>query len=272
LTNNIQYEALTPNASTLIPSKSNISTRIRTTTSTSIDGSEISFQDVGYEDITLTGTTYLNSPRLVCSDTNESRFITNTPGNKSLTFEMLLTSSDDRISPVVDTIGTSIILTSNLINSPISTSYADDDAVRALTGDPHSCVYISKPVNLKIPANSLKVLLNASRNDTNDIRVFYQIFRDGSNESLFELFPGYSNYQVDGVGIKRIVDPSRNDGTSDVFVQQSSDRTFKDYEYSVDNLPDFYAFAIKIVMAGTNQATPPLIKDLRAIATVKPQL
>lgn len=272
LTNNIQYEAITPNVLTLIPSKSNISTKIRTTTSTSIDGTEISFQDVGYEDITLTGTTYFDSPRLICSDVNESRFITNTPGNKSLTFEMLLTSSDDRISPVIDTIGTSVILTSNLINNPISTNYADDDSIRSLSGDPHSCVYISKPVNLKIPANSLKVLLNASRTDNNDIRVFYQIFRDGSNDSLFELFPGYSNYQIDGLGIKRIIDPSRNDGTSDVFVQQSSDRSFKDYEYSVDNLPDFYAFAIKIVMSGTNQATPPLIKDLRAIATVKPQL
>ena len=69
-----------------------------------------------------------------------------------------------------------------------------------------------------------------------------------------------------------MIDPSRNDGSSDSFVPQTSDRSFREYEYSVDDLPDFTGFVIKIVMAGTNQATPPLIKDLRAIATVKPRL
>ena len=86
------------------------------------------------------------------------------------------------------------------------------------------------------------------------------------------MFPGSSNYQVDGVGIKRVVDPSLNDGSADTFVRQTSDSSFRDYEYSVDDLPDFNSFAIKFVMAGSNQATPPLIRQLRAIATIKPRI
>ena len=42
---------------------------------------------------------------------------------------------------------------------------------------------------------------------------------------------------------------------------------FRDYEFSVNNLPPFVKFQIKIDMVGTNQAQPPFIKDLRSIAT-----
>ena len=225
----------------------------------------------------LLHTTYFTEPKLICSDVNEERFITESPGNRSLTMEFLMTSSDSRVSPVIDTICTSVITTSNLINNPVgiqtASLYADDDTVRSLYFDNHNAIYISKPVRLKLPANSLKVLLTASRNDSNDIRVLYRIFRDDAPDSSqnYELFPGYSNYRTDGFGIKRVIDSSKNDGSADSMVKETSDRSFKDYEYSIDDLPSFNAFSIKIVMAGTNQATPPLISDLRAIATIKPE-
>lgn len=189
-----------------------------------------------------------------------------------------MNSTDNTVSPVIDLAKVSAILTTNLINNPVgiqtASLYADDDRVRSLYNDPHAAIYISKPIRLKLAANSLKVLLSASRNNTNDVRVLYQLFRDDAPEASqnFELFPGYSNYQVDGIGIKRVKDESKNDGSADFYVAQTSDRSFKDYEYSVDNLPPFNGFAIKIVMAGRNQATPPIISQLRAIATIKPEV
>jgi hypothetical protein len=278
LTNNIQFEAITPNMSYILPSKTNMDCRVRTFSGTSVSGNEKSFIDKGFENIPLTGTTYFDSPRIICSDVNENRFITETPGNKSFTMEFLMRSEDSRLSPVIDTIRVNSILTSNLINSPNgineNSNYSDDDSVRSILNDKHSVIYISKPVRLKIPANSIKVLLSASRNYTNDIRVLYQLFRDDTPElsQNYELFPGYSNYRVDGQGIKRVVNPSLNDGSADFFVNQTSDTSFRDYEYSVDDLPDFNGFCIKIVMAGVNQATPPLIRQLRAIATIKPAI
>jgi hypothetical protein len=277
ITNNIQYESITPNIANITPAKTNLTARIRTFTGTSIGGNEKSFIDRGFESISLADTTYFTEPKLICSDVNEERFITESPGNRSLTMEFLMTSSDSRVSPVIDTICTSVITTSNLINNPVgiqtASLYADDDTVRSLYFDNHNAIYISKPVRLKLPANSLKVLLTASRNDSNDIRVLYRIFRDDAPDSSqnYELFPGYSNYRTDGFGIKRVIDSSKNDGSADSMVKETSDRSFKDYEYSIDDLPSFNAFSIKIVMAGTNQATPPLISDLRAIATIKPE-
>jgi hypothetical protein len=278
LTNNIQFEAITPNISYIIPGKTNLGCRVRTFSGTSVNGDEKSFTDDGFRSLSLSGINYFDSPRLICSDINEQKFITESPGNKSFTMEFLMTTDDSRVSPVIDTIKVNAILTSNLINSPQGinedSDYANDDTVRSLYNDKHSVIYVSKPVRLKIPANSIKVLLSASRNDTNDVRVLYQLFRDDAPQASenYELFPGSSNYQVDGQGIKRVIDPSLNDGSSDTFVRQTSDSSFRDYEYSVDDLPDFNAFAIKIVMAGTNQATPPLIRQLRAIATIKPRI
>ena len=278
ISNNIQYESIDPNIANIIPAKTNIVSRIRTFTGTSIGGNEKSFVDRGFESIPLDTQTYFNEPKLICSRINEERFITESPGNRSLTIELLMTTSDSRVSPVIDTISAAVTLSSNLINNPNGignqSTYATDTGVRSRNNDDHATIYISKVTKLKIPANSLKVILSASRNNLNDVRVLYQIFREDESNTIpsFELFPGYSNYQVDGVGIKRVIDSSKNDGSSDSFVEENSDRVFKDYEYSVDDLPDFTAFAIKIVMASSNQATPPLIRDLRTIATVKPKI
>lgn len=278
LTNNIQFEAITPNIAYMLPGKTDMGCRVRTVTGTSINGNEDSFVDEGFTSIPLDGTTYFRNPKLICSDVNESVFITETPGNKSFTMEFVMKTTDSRVSPVIDLINVGAILTSNLINSPSGinddSTYADNDFVRSLDEDKHEAIYISKPVRLTIPANSIKVLLSASHTNNNDIRVLYRIFRDDSSGSSnnYELFPGYNNYQVDGQGIKRVIDASRNDGSSDTKVVFSSDRSFYDYEYSVDDLPDFNMFSIKIVMASNNQAIPPLIKQLRAIATKKPDV
>jgi len=280
ITNNIQFEEITPNVAHIIPAKTNITAKIRTFTGTSIGSDSVtqpSFVDDGFEDIPLSETSYFSHPKLICSDVNESRRIKNSPGNRSLTMQFFMTSNDSRVSPVIDTIKVSAIVSSNIINDPVgiltASNYAYDDNTRSLYDDKHSTIYLSKPVRLAVPANSLKVLLSASRNDTNDIRVLYQLFRDDSPDlsSNYEFFPGYSNYQTNGVGIKEVIDKSLNDGSADFFTQQTSNRSFRDYEYSVDELPDFNGFVIKIVMAGKNQATPPIVSELRAIATVKPK-
>ena len=69
------------------------------------------------------------------------------------------------------------------------------------------------------------------------------------------------------------INPSLNDGTSDAFVPKTDvlssleePSLFKDYEFTVDNLPPFRYFSIKLVGSSTNQAYPPKLKDLRVIA------
>jgi len=279
LSNNIQYESIVPNIANILPGKTSLKSRIRTFSGTSISGSEKSFVDNGFQNLNLNEINYLGAPCLICSQENESRFITESPGNRSLSIEVDLNTTDSRVSPVIDTVQTSVVLTSNLINSPTggvneTANYKDNTLVRSINDDDHACIYLSKPVRLKIPANSIKVLLKASHMRDNDIRVLYQLYRDDAPESAmnYELFPGFSNYRIDGDGIKRVIDTRESDGTNDSKVIFGDDPTFKDYEYSVDDLPEFNAFAIKIVMASQNQALVPQVKDLRAIATIKPKL
>lgn len=278
LTNNIQFEQLTPNIAHIIPGQTSIDTRVRTFTGTSISGNEDSFVDSGYRPIGLQQGIDFDRPMLICSDVNESRFINESPGNKSFTMEFVMKTNDSRVSPVIDLIRTNVVLTSNLINAPLgvneTSTYADDDTVRSLESDKHAAIYISNTVRLQLPANSLKVFLTGIRNSENDIRVLYQLIRDDAPDlsSNYELFPGFSNYQVDGQGIKRVIDKSKNDGSADSASILSDEAEYQDYEYSVDDLPEFNAFAIKIVLASKNQAKPPAIQGLRAIATVKPKV
>jgi len=278
LSSNIQYEAITPNFATIVPSETSMDAKLRSFAGTSVGGNENSFTDLGFEDVSIGEINLLSSPRFVCSKVNEEKNIgTLSPGSKSLTMEILMNTNNSLVSPVIDLVKTNVILTSNLVNNPNgigdNSTYATSDNTRTLFDDDHAAIYISKPVRMKLPANSLKVFLSASRTNQNDVRVLYRLFRSDSTEisQNYELFPGYSNYSVDGQGIKRVIDNSLNDGSSDSKVTETSNQIFRDYEYSVDDLPEFDAFSIKIVMASENQAVPPEVKELRAIATIKPK-
>lgn len=277
ISNNIQFEALTPNFATIVPSETSLNAKVRTFSATSVDGNEPSFVDRGYEDMNLQGMVMFDSPRLIASGVNESRLIEDSPGNRSLTMEFNMSTNDSRVSPVIDDITTSVILTSNIINAPAgigeNSNFEDVEYVRG-NDDKHECIYISKPISLRLPANSIKVILKSQTNEDNDIRVLYKLIRIDSNSEIsnFELFPGYSNYASDSFGVKRVIDASKNDGSSDNKIVNSSEESFNELEYTIDNLPEFNAFAIKIILASKNQAKPPLVQSLRAVATLKPQL
>jgi hypothetical protein len=53
---------------------------------------------------------------------------------------------------------------------------------------------------------------------------------------------------------------------TDVLGFGSREIVFKDYEFFIDDLPEFRYFGIKLIGTSTNQAHPPRIKDLRVIA------
>ena len=278
-TQNIQYNEIIPQFNNITPQNTTITTNLRSVSGTSAGGSEGSFVDQGFEPVLLNTKNELSTPRIVASRINEINRLTTLPSSKSLTLGVRMETSDTNVSPVIDlSEAATFVFNRNRLNKPIS-DYTKDSRVNQITGDPHSSIYISKKVKLVQPATSLKVVLNSYRNDTSDIRVLYQLFGADSSEieQSFELFPGFKQLEdTDGDGIgDRVadlmvsgnsIDKALGDGTSDIDVRGSLDNEYLQYQYTANDLKEFSGFVIKIVMSGTNEATAPRIRDLRAIA------
>lgn len=258
---NIQYEYIVPNIQTMQVAGTFITAEMRTLSGTSVGGQETSFVDLGFLSIELGKPNYFTSPRIVCSKVNETERLSQLPGNKSLTFNLNLSTTDLYLSPVVDLDRTSVQFVTHRVNNPIQ-NYATDNRVSSILEDPSSFVYVSKDIQLELPATSLKVIVSAFINSSSDLRVSYAIKNSREDTSIYYPFPGYT-YSATGIA----------DGTSDnkrikseVSTEQNLDSEFVEYEFTVSDLPSFNFYSIKINPYGSNQASPPVLKDLRVIA------
>ena len=272
---NILYSALIPRYDVLTPTgvtgaRTNVSASIRTVTGTSVGGNESPFIDKGFQNVQLNTYNSLDTVQMVTSKINETQYLQGLPNGKSFSTILNLSSNDENISPIIRlSSGSETEFISNRLNNPIGEDrYSEDNRVNSIVDDPHASIYVSNTVFLNKPATSLKVILSACRPESSDFRVLYSLIKADSSEveQSFNLFPGFNNTtQVDGDGFV-VDDQSKNDGRSDTFVPISRSDEFREYQFTVDNLDEFTGFTIKLVMLGTNQAQPPRIKELRAIA------
>jgi len=264
-TQNIAYSILHPVTSILTPVNTEIASKVRTLSATSVNGNELSFTDNGYEDISLNSDNIFNTMRAVYSRDNELEYLS-TSNSKSLFLQIQLNTFDSKVSPMIDLERVGMISIMNRIDSPIS-NYITDSRINKLIEDPNSAIYVSQAVRLEKPADSLKLLFDAYRHTTNDIRVLYRIFRNDTPDEyqLYQLFPGYGN--IDSRG--NTINLSNCSGLPDTLVPPSGNLDeFSSYEYNVKSDVTFTGFQIKIIKAGTDQANVPKIRDLRVIATL----
>ena len=242
---NIPFEYINPSFNMVNPSGTTVSARIKTTSGTSISGSEASFQDLGYEPVTLNKLNRLDSPRIVASKVNESGLL---GGEKSFALEFLMQTSNPDVSPLLDLETTNIIAVSNLVNSKVS-DYETDARVRTPGADPNAGIYETKKIELEFTSNSLFVQFDAHREADADIRVFYKLFRKDMNDA------------------SQAYIPFNSDGSSDKVVNPNeTENGFSEYKFTAENTPQFNGFMIKVIMTSTNQAQAPRLKDFRAIA------
>jgi hypothetical protein len=267
---NLQFNAITPRINLITPGDgTTINGKIRTTSGTSAGGNEASFADLGYEEIELNNMNVLDSPRLVASQVNETAKLTNMPKNRSFTMTLDFQSNNENLSPVVDLDNACVIFSRTRVDQPIS-DYVQDGRSNSITDDPHGGIYVTKKVELKQPATSLKVLVGAYRHSSADFRVLYQLVRNDSEDidQAYVAFPGYDNLEdTDGDGFgDSVINVSQNSGRPDARVESNIRGQFSEYQFSAENLPPFTGFKIKIVMSGTNEAYAPRFRDFRAIA------
>jgi len=267
-TENIPFEIVRPIVENITPVGTNVNAQIRTVTGSSVGGSETPFVEKPFETISLTTNNYLNSPRMIASRLNETTSLPNIVNNRSFTMNLELFTGELSLSPMVDLDRVAVILASNRVNNPI-TNYVTDNRVSTLIDDPNAFVYASVPVSLENPATAIKIYMTGHINLFNDIRAFYAISNDPNEEFVYNPFPGHTNLLESG----QVINPANNNGLPDKLVPKtdklayiSREVVYKDYEYTIDNLPNFRYFGIKLIGTSTNKANPPRIKDLRVIA------
>ena len=265
---NIPFEIVTPVVHNMTVKGTSLTGELRMTTSKSLSGSELPYLDTGFETITFNEPNFLETPRMVASKVNEDAKLASLPGAKSMNMRLFLNTTDSRVSPVIDAQRVSAILTSNRANSEI-TNFATDSRVNTIDLDPTACQYLSKEITLEQSATSLKINLSAHVNLGADIRAFYMVGNEQGTDPIFSPFPGYKNLNVRG----QVIDAKASNGESDVFVPKSNiyayesqDLDFKEYEFTIDELPAFRTYRIKLLLTSTSQVHVPRVKDLRVIA------
>jgi len=245
ISQNIPFEAVDPRISVVNPTGTSVSAKVKTTSGTSISGSEASFEDNGYETVSLNRVNELESPRIVASKTNEYNLLGN---DKSFALELTMKTNNEDVSPFINLNDANVILMSNLVDQKVG-DYENNSLVRIPGLDPNSAIYETRKIDLEFPSNSLYIQFDAHRDEEADIRVFYKLFRNDSSDTGQTYVPFNTN------------------GSPDKVVKPNTKRnTFSEYKFTAENTPQFSGFMIKVVMTSTNQAKPPRIRNYRSIA------
>lgn len=120
-TRNLQFDTVQPTVQVQTFSETPIEFGIKTTTGKSVDSSTQTayVAESGFTGILANENNYFNAPRMVASEINETLSL---GGNKSLTMNVQFSSSNDALSPIIDTHRTSAIVINNKVNNPTETN------------------------------------------------------------------------------------------------------------------------------------------------------
>lgn len=237
----------------IVPTGATISTSIQTTSNTNNISST-------WVDVNNTRDVHFNSERKIASRSTE---ISSLSSNKTYKVKNTATTLNPYISPVID-LSRSF---ATAVGNRLSDSATNEDSQ---SGGNSVTRYISKIITLAQgqDAEDLNVFLDEYRPSTADIKVYVKLlnaddpdtFEDKSWIELTklskELYSSTDNKQDFYEAYYSLPTASMTGGSGEVQYVNSNGVTYTGYKY----------FAIKIVMIGTNKATPPRARNLRAIA------
>ena len=121
--------------------------------------------------------------------------------------------------------------------------------------------YVTKEVSINNPGTSINVKTTVNTNNIENIKILYRIKKSSSQENFEDIEWNYFNNT--GVPDSEVIATSEN-SISGITEKQSS---YQELSYSIEDLPEFSSFAIKIVMKSNNPAFVPKIQDLRVVAS-----
>jgi hypothetical protein len=125
-TRHLQFDAVQPLVQLQSFSDTPITFGIKGTSGKSVDSTTQAAynQDTDYIGVLANETNYFDSPKMIASEQNEanSDLSNGLNGAKSVKFNIVMSSSNDALSPVIDTHRTSLITISNKVNNPSETN------------------------------------------------------------------------------------------------------------------------------------------------------
>ena len=198
--------------------------------------------------VTLNDNVFLDAPSIVASRINEVNQ-SSLSGTRSFKTQVSYITLNENVSPVIDMSSMGVICNANRVNGMSSTNEQTITPTENAEGEMNAMTYVTKRVNLKEPASSIKVMLDGFSPLSTDLKVMYKVLLNDESTPFDDV--GYNFFNTDG--------------SPDIIVDKDG-KNFKEYEYSIEDLPEFTSFAIKIVGQAHNTSVVPLVSNLRAIA------
>lgn len=179
----------------------------------------------------------------------------NPSANSEVTVRATLSTTDEYISPVIDSTRFGAVVVRNIVNN-LSTGETTARGGNALGK------YITRRVDLAegFDASTLKVFLNVSRPAATDIKVYYKVLSKYDNTDFADR-PYVEMSKVDLGG-------SSTTGVNTFIEEQylAEDITYTGTAGAGGKYTDFKSFAIKVVFLSSDEAFVPKISSLRAVA------
>lgn len=260
VTTNAMYDTFLPSVQTMLPENTTLAAKVKQTSGSSFGDNRnestnsTGTKDTSFTNITLNDFNFNNSPKVILNDSNEG---VHSISGQSFEMNLDLSTTDTKVSPVIDLQRASITTFENVIdkqdsaatdgfNVPISfvneTDHEDGSS---------AAKHVTTKVTLDEPAVGLKIIFAANRPSAAGFEVYYKA--------------GTSDDNLDDLAYVEVTEETNNPADEDGI-------TFRQYEYlaggQVGNLNAFTQFQVKVVMTSTNTSKVPTIQDLRTIALV----
>ena len=191
-TRNIQYNAAQPQAQVQTFADTTSVFSMKTTSGKSVNGSEPPYSlDSLFTGVVENDTNFWSTPRVVASAENEGLM----NGNKSVTLQCKMTTSNANVSPVLDTKRMGLIAISNTVNSPsesvINVSGLDDVVLSAsntgiaiTTTGLSTAVSATKALFQTLQVGKYLTIAGSSTSGNNQTALITAVATDGSTVTL----------------------------------------------------------------------------------------
>jgi hypothetical protein len=241
----------------LQPETTNVTLSGKFTKTTSLVGAQggaisANDKDATWSLITNNKNMNFTSPRAISAFVNETNF---NAGNRTSTIQVSMTTTDRRVSPVIDLQRCGLVTIGNMIDKQDSSATVGFNVPLRYNAETRSidgtalAKHITTPTTLEEEAVGLKVIVSANRPPSSNFSMYYKVADEG--QSLVE-----ENWIL--------IDPENS------LPSDTNKQIFREYRYIVGGeggfMSPFTQFQVKIVMESTNSAEVPVFRDLRVIA------